>query len=555
LGKVRSRMVIWSGLVAGACDNATGPPLAVCSTAYQPLVLQVAQYRAIDPTLTQGCVIFPMNANPDSAEYLLVPQATTETPDLTSTFKLAGGAALALAAAPPAAALQGSALSPAERFHNQLREMERTRAYLSAAGALPVRPQGAPPVSAVINVGDQRGFKVLNSITKNTYDSVFATVKSVGQHIALYVDNAAPINGLTTFDFDSLRDAFDQKLYPADTAAFGRESDIDGNGLVMVLMTNVVNKMVTAADCISSGYVAGFFYSADIDPAGAQYFNTGEIFYTIVADPAGTLSCTHSTGQVKRVVPGTLVHEFQHMISYNQHVRIRHAKSEVLWLNEALSHYAEELGGRTFLPLDSTTFCNYVSGDLYNAGQYLTAPGTYPLVDTAGIGGLANRGEGWMFVRYLVDRFAGDTSLAAQNAVTRGLDQTTLTGTANVAQVTGAPFGTTVGEWALANWVSDLAGFTAPSALKYKKWAFRTAFPTLRAKCGGSIPPSFPLMATAGAGASINVSGTMVSGSGAAYQRALQAAGAASFTLLFSDETGAQLKTTVVPRLNVIRIR
>jgi hypothetical protein len=47
----------------------------------------------------------------------------------------------------------------------------------------------------------------------------------------------------------------------------------------------------------------------------------------------------------------------------------------------------------------------------------------------------------------------------------------------------------------------------------------------------------------------------MVSGSGAAYQRALQGPGATAFSILFSDGTGAQLKSTVVPRLNVLRIR
>jgi hypothetical protein len=134
---------------------------------------------------------------------------------------------------------------------------------------------------------------------------------------------------------------------------------------------------------------------------------------------------------------------------------------------------------------------------------------------------------------------------------------TNLKGTANVTQVGGAPFATTVQEWALANWVSDLPGFTAPNALSYKLWRFRTAFPALRARCGpqGQIPPAFPLVATADAGSNINLSGTMTSGSGAAYQRALQGPGAASFTLLFSDGTGAQLKATVGPRLNVLRIR
>jgi len=47
----------------------------------------------------------------------------------------------------------------------------------------------------------------------------------------------------------------------------------------------------------------------------------------------------------------------------------------------------------------------------------------------------------------------------------------------------------------------------------------------------------------------------MTSGSGAAYQRALQGPGADRFTLLFSNGTGAQLQATVLPRLNVLRIR
>jgi hypothetical protein len=555
LVKARSRMVFWSVVLATACDSVTAPPAAICHiSAVVPLSLQVGQYRAIDPMPSEGCVLFPANASPDTAEYLLVPQATTETPDLTSTFKLTGGTP-AMAAPSVVAALQSAPLSPPQRFHQMLREMERTGAYPGVTAAAAARPQLVAPPAAIPppNVGDRGRFKVLSSITNLRYDSVTAFAQSVGAHIAIYVDSAAP-PGLTISGLDSLRDAFDQKLYPADTAAFGRESDIDGNGIVIVLMTNVVNKMVTAAECQSTGYVAGFFYGADIDLAVNLSFNHGEIFYTIVADPGAALSCGHSVNAVKQVVAGTLVHEFQHMISYNQHVRIRHTPAEVLWLNEALSHYAEELGGRTFLP-DMTTFCYYVSGDLYNAGQYLTAPGTYPLVDTAGIGGLANRGAGWLFVRYLVDRFGQDTTLAGNNAITRALDNTSATGTINVAQVTGVPFATTAQEWALANWVSDLPGFTAPTALKYEKWAFRSAFPTLRATCGSPVPPTFPLVATADAGPNINLSGTMASGSGAVYQRALQGPGAPAFTLLFSDATGAQLKSTVLPRLNVIRIR
>jgi hypothetical protein len=435
--------------------------------------------------------------------------------------------------------------------------MERTRSYPGLSGAQAPFPSAALQGPTTVSPGDQRTFMVLQSLTKAGYASVTATAMTVGQRVAIYVDNAAPAGGLSQSDLDGMRDAFDQRLYPADTEAFGHESDIDGNGIVLVLMTGVVNHLVTAAQCTSTGYVAGFFFGADIDPATAYVVNNGEVFYTMVADPTGSLSCPHSIAQVQRVVPGTLVHEFQHMISYNHHVLQQPPaarKAEVLWLNEALSHYAEELGGRTYLP-DTLTFCNYVGGDLNNAAGYLRAPGSHPLVDTSGLGGLEERGAGWLFVRYLTDRFAADTSLAAQNAFTRKLDSTALTGTTNVANVTGAPFATTAGEWALANWASDFPGFTAPTSLRYKKWAFRTAYPKLNAACGSLIPATFPLTATSAAGTNISLSGTMIAGSGAAYQRALQGQSGGPFDVLFSDETGGQLKSTVLPRLNVLRIR
>ena len=124
-----------------------------------------------------------------------------------------------------------------------------------------------------------------------------------------------------------------------------------------------------------------------------------------------------------------------------------------------------------------------------------------------------------------------------------------------MTQATGQAFAKTVEEWALANWVSDLPGFTAPPALRYKHWAFRTAYPRMNATCSSRLPASFPLVAVGSAGPSINVKGVMWTGSGAAYQRALQGPSAAGFTVLFSDSTGALLKATVVPRLNVLRIR
>ena len=528
-----------------------------------PLSLAVAAYTAVDPTTNAGCTEFPANASAALVEYLLVPQSASGTPNDSESFRLQGGTVtpgpvagqLTLPRVAPAP------LSPAEQFHQFLRRSERARSYrMPPRGARAPTGQLAPQPSGPLTSADSgsaRSFKVCGDLQCNTpLPVVRACLVKLGQHIAIYLDSAAPSPGLSQTDLNALRDVFDNRLYAVDHGAFGVESDIDGNGVVIVLMTNQINKLVTASQCQTTGFVAGYFFGADIDPQFASAYNNGEIFYSIVPDPAGTLSCTHTVAQVKQLVPVTFVHEFQHMISYNQHVLVRHGEAEILWLNEALSHYAEERGGRSFLPGDTTTFCSYVVGDLYNAGQYFTAPQSHFLVDTAGIGGLAERGAYWLFVHYLIDQFAQDTSLVQADAFTQTLDQTLATGVTNVQNASGGtPFATLVERWALANYVSDLPGFVTPPELKYKVWAFRTAYPRLRSRCNnGSIPAAFPLVPGVGAGGAVNLSGFLHAGSGT-YYRAQQSAGAAGFTLLFSDAMGGALQPSVVPRLNVIRIQ
>jgi len=356
---------------------------------------------------------------------------------------------------------------------------------------------------------------------------------------------------------------FDTRLYEIDTTAFGRESDIDHNGVVIVLMTNRVNELVTATDC-SNGFVAGYFYGADIDPYWGPQYNNGEVFYALVADPLPVLkSCAHTVAEVTRLVPVTFIHEFQHMISYNHHVLERPGNAEILWLNESLSHYAEELGGRSFLPADTATFCNYVVGDLQNSGKYLQSPQSHFLVDTTGIGDLENRGAYWLFLRYLIDQYSADTSVTQRSAFTRKLDMTGLTGPQNVATQTGQSFPLLLERWALANWVSDLPSFAAPSYLQYKMWQFRTDYPLLRGRCpnpttgmppDARIPGAFTLVPASGAGSTVSLSDTLRAGSGL-YFRAQQPAGAAQFGLLFSNAAGGALRGSLVPRLNVIRIQ
>src|SRR3989449_6555005 len=552
-----------SSLVTAACSSSpvTQPPLAPCTaTSGGQVSLGVGAYTTVDPTQTAGCAVFPANPTGSAIEYLVVPQSASSIPDDSQAFKLGGNAL----AAPPAPGAPLAGLRVAQQFDLRLRLAERE---FAAQLPRPLRaPPRAPALVTPVDSGNVRTFKVCNTLAcdprnRSTLSTVTATALKVGTHIAIYVDNAAPQPGLTQSDLDNLRAIFDTRLYETDTLAFGRESDIDSNGMVIVLMTGKVNALVTSAACTATGYVAGYFFGADlITTAPFATGNGAEIFYSIVPDPSGTLSCAHSVVAVSQIVPVTFVHQFQHMISFNQHFLVRGNFPEDLWLNEGLSHYAEQNGGRPFLP-DTGTFCRYVFGDLYNSAQYFTAPHNFFLVDTAGIGGLANRGAYWLFVRYLVDQYG--PTLGSSDSVTRRLDGTALIGAANVSNAAGGTaFPTVLAHWGLANYVSDLSlpGFIAPPELRYTTWKFRTDYQTMKTACAAfglntsSLPSQLPLVPPVLDATSAQVSGMLHAGSGS-YSRLQHAAGTPGFTLLFSNSAGGALRTTLVPRLNVIRIQ
>ena len=562
-----SRKSLWL-LAAGiaACSSGTEPHLRPCTAKGDSVVLAVAAYRLIDPARDSGCTVFPANGTPSTLEYLVVPQFATGVPGLLGSFRLGGDTILP--APGPSPGVGPPAPSPALQFHDFLRLGEERRSWGFAPNrdAMAKAPSLAPAVQAgPPTLNDQRTFMVCARLDCSTFTRVTARVRAVQSKVAIYVDTLAPAGGLDSTQLDSIAKTFDQRLYPIDTAAFGRESDIDTNSVVLVLMTNVVNKLVSAGVCQTTGFVAGFFFGLDLDPQfrNDARSNKGEVFYSIVADPTGTLSCPHSAAQVQRFVPVTFIHEFQHMISFNQHVLVRNGSSEVLWLNEGFSHYAEELGGRSYETqpdaqvsscVIGTTQCRFYGGDLINAYTYLDSTGKHFLLPTAGIGTLAERGAAWMFVRYAVDRYSGGTTAAQWNAFTRRLLQTANTGAQNIEAVTGVPFDTVVSRWALANYVSDLPGFTAPPALKYDSWSYRATFATLNAQADTTFKKPFPLVPTVSEGRSVLLTGTLRAGSGI-YHRATQSVGDPGFTLLFSTGGGGALNPALVPRLNVIRIK
>jgi len=547
-------LTLCSGIaLAAACGSGsptTVTPTSCAAGAGTPITLGVGAYTVVDPATDSGCVHFAANAGIDSTEYLVVAQSAAGTTGQSAPFSLKGGAA-AVAASLVAGANPPANRSPiAVQFDWTLRQMARTGNYPAVPAALqaaaPARViTAAPPTPPT--VGSVRVFKVCSNLACSALKNVAAKARVVGLHIAVYVDTLAPAAGLDSAELDSLKQVFDTRLYPLDTTAFGGVSDIDNNSVVIVLMTGVVNSLVTRTQCEKNGFVAGFFAAGDLNPPTASQFNDGEIFYSVVADPDSTLSCPHTAGQLDVLTPVTFVHEFQHMISFVQHVLVRGGAPEEGWLDEGLSKYAEELAGRSYLPGNPQQFSNYLIGDLYDAYQYLNAPSASPLLIPEDNGTLADIGASWLFTRYIVDQF-GDS-------LPHRLHTTTLVGSANVAAQTGQPFTTTVTRWALANWVSDLPGFTAPSELQYTSWHFRTStYPSLNSQDPGDFPLTYPLVPTPSGGATVSVSGTLTSGSGA-YVRLFQPPQGAAFSLHFTKDGATALPAALTPRLDIIRIR
>jgi hypothetical protein len=548
----RAFPALLSGILIGCSDGTgpTDPPLA-CSEA-STRVLQVGEHQILDPSASGACVRLPA-AGPAGAEHLYVALATAgqETSTGVSAPYLLSGVPVATAAPPELPAPKLSAFQtqlPAETFHSLLRSREKSLAsdasrVLFDQGRLRTDEAAAPPA-----VGDQRAFNVCSSAACSSFVVASATARSVGQRVAIFVDNAAPSGGYTDTDLDQVRTLFDQYLYPIDTVAFGRESDVDANGVVIVLLTQRVNAL--SPDCSSTGrIILGYFFGADLLPPGPNNpgSNKGEVFYGLVPD-INNSRCRVSKEEATSKLPGTFIHEFQHMISYNQHVLVRHGSSEDTWLNEGLSHFAEELGARQ-VPDDQcvTTSCAaefLAEGDLLNAFEYLASPEEFFLIEPGNsTGKLEERGANWLFVRWLADHFGGSTVYGTD--LTRPLVATNQVGSMNVTDRTGVDFSTLVSEWQLTNYLDDLPGFSPGSSrLSYTSWNFREA----------AGPGAYPLVPDSTDGTAYGHSGTLRAGSGW-HVLVIQPPGAAGVDLRLTGSGGAALPASILPRIALVRIR
>jgi len=174
-----------------------------------------------------------------------------------------------------------------------------------------------PPVDPPVReVGEQQLFWVTNDTENRTYP-ISATLRVVGEHIYLWLEDGTPVSDA---DLQALADAFDHTIYDAVRGLWGSEPSpgVDGDPRLYGLF----------ARNLGAG-LAAYFLSRHIYPA-AVYPNSNqhEMFFFNL-DGIGT------TNIANPYVESVLAHEFQHMIRANIQ------DNDALWLNEGFSTFTQ----------------------------------------------------------------------------------------------------------------------------------------------------------------------------------------------------------------------
>ncbi|MDO8501068.1 MAG: Ig-like domain-containing protein [Gemmatimonadaceae bacterium] len=497
-----------SATIQGSVDGVTGSatvvvvaPVASCTAGPTTVDLAVGEVRVLSASATGGCVKIATTGG--SSQYVVIAANANSTPDDLSTYTIKSDEGETvpntnLLANPYRVAAQ-LALAPSDgpgslqiAYESRLRQTERRELRIVAGqrayGARSLDRSLRMSVNAAISaVGDTTRFKVPKSC--RDFKTITATVKYVSNRAILYTDSAAPDGGFTDTDFKEIGTEFDNLIYPTDVDYFGTPSDLDGNSRVIILYTPEVNKLTPPNN--PGGFVGGFFFAGDLFPSTGDgsclQSNVAEIFYVLAPDPGGTINGNiRTTAAVRQGTRGTIAHEFQHMINASERIQSPiEQELEDTWLDEALSHFAEDLNGRklkNFGEANNLTFAQLSSNnnDYYafffqnfaRFQRYLQNPGPNAPTSSFSDSSLADRGAAWALLRYTADHYAPGGDI---KAFTRALAGGPNIGVNNlVTRAGGVSFDSLIAGWMVANYSDDAGVAGLATKYSYKTYDMRS---------------------------------------------------------------------------------
>ncbi len=400
---------------------------------------------------------------------------------------------------------------PVRAAELERRTMEREIAAELTPAARDWQRSGATRITQIADakVGDIIRLNANASTACSNADTRTSRVAAVGNRVIIAADTANPSGGYTDADYASIAATFDTLVYPLDTTAFGAPSNISAYGKVVLFYTRNVNAQTPA----NANYtIGGFFFGRDLYPKSSRNglpacaaSNEQEMFYLLVPDPTGLVNNNKRTkDEVTLLNLGTITHELQHLINASRRLYVTPgaASSEETWLDEGLSHVAEELlyfrlsgySSRQNLTLSdvsrqSSIFTNYASQNFSRFYNFLLTPeisSPYAPNDS-----LSTRGAIWDFLRFA----AGRQGAGGEAAFFRSLVNSPTTGFANLNNATGGQIADYLRDWAVSNIADDYsAAETAALDPRYvlPAWNFRSIYPGLRFS-GGSTLGVYPI--------------------------------------------------------------
>jgi len=525
LSRIMCAALLVCGAVATACSDA--PTAANVNTT--PTVSNQTSACTSPLTMTVGQVVagvsgssICVSGSTAGAEYALIPfygttsSRSTTSIDFTATGTSSPSASPSLVPTDaPSFEVTGTALSSTayhelHSFETALRSRERTalRPLIGGARAAARRTTRGALFDALPNnpvVGQMLRLNANADSECTAPDYRGARVVAITNAAIIVADTLNPAGGYTDAEYASFGAAFDTLVDPLDRQAFGDPSDIDNNGKIVLFFTKAVNDLTPES---SASYVGGFFHARDLFPAksttdfdGCAASNVGEMFYVMVPDPKRGGAFTKANVQSEAL--GTLVHEYQHLINASRRMYVNTAATdfEETWLNEGLSHIAEELlfyrvsGLKPRQDISAATirasaanvnaFNDYESDNFGRFHAFLESPSKYSVYSDND--SLETRGATWSFLRYAADRLA-----TSDGDIWYRLVNSTTTGMSNLRAVFGTNVTTTIRDWGTAVLTDDVTGVDA--AHQQPSWNYRSVFSAL----GNSVYPLATVPLTTG---------------------------------------------------------
>ncbi len=412
-------------------------------------------------------------------------------------------------------------------------------------------------------------------------------VRAVGERAVIVEDPQAPAAGFTDADWRLIADEFDLTVYPTGTTYFGEAADLDGNGRVTLVFTPEVNALTPPG----GGRINGFFLLADLAASGRQggagvpgedgatcpASNEGEILYIGVADPTGEFGSPFTKAQALRAARRTAAHELQHLLAAEQRVVLGSqdfGAVEESWLDEGLSHLAEELVGLRLMELPQgqnitfdvigsdrdrlDIFNIYLIPNFFSLGLYMAAPGIAPVLapfDPGGLGSEQMRGFGLFFLRWLLDHDDGDDPAALIRGLASG-GGGQRRGIPNVENETGRAWEDLIAEFAMALAVDDTDVQGLETRFKVTTWNLRDIFAALNENQGAGqrFPVPYPL-ALSPLAFSTRALDYDLNASTEAYFRLVGTSEAPALAIELFGQDGAALPPTAIAQVLIMRTR